>query len=82
MPETRHADVLVVGGGIIGLAVAWRARARGMSVTLLERGQTGHGTSRVAAGMLAPVAEVEFGEAGRRLLELSAPATLTALAAE
>jgi len=70
MGETRHADVLVVGGGIIGLAVAWRARRRGMSVTLLERGKTGQGTSRVAAGMLAPVAEVEFGESGRQVLEL------------
>lgn len=70
MPETRDADVLVVGGGIIGLAIAWRARQRGMSVSLLERGETGHGTSRVAAGMLAPVAEVEFGKAGRRVLEL------------
>ncbi len=70
MGETRHAEVLVVGGGIIGLAVAWRARQRGMSVTLLERDRTGQGTSRVAAGMLAPVAEVEFGESGRRVLEL------------
>ena len=55
----------------IGLAVAWRARAAGhdgrrcSSATAL-----GEGTSRVAAGMLAPVAEVEFGEAGRRVLEL------------
>jgi glycine oxidase len=63
-------DVIVVGGGIIGLAVAWRARQRGMDVLLLERGQLGQGASRVAAGMLAPVAEVEFGEGGRRLLAL------------
>ena len=62
--------MLVVGGGIIGLAVAWRARKRGMSVTLLERDAIGAGTSRVAAGMLAPVAEVEFGESGRRVLGL------------
>jgi glycine oxidase len=62
--------VLVLGGGVIGLSVAWRARERGMSVTVLERDATGRGTSHVAAGMLAPVAEVEFGEAGRRLLEL------------
>jgi glycine oxidase len=66
----RSADVVVVGGGIIGLAVAWRARERGMSVTVLEREKIGRGTSYVAAGMLAPVSEVEFGEAGRRLLEL------------
>jgi glycine oxidase len=63
-------DVAVVGGGIIGLSVAWRARERGLSVSVLERDASGHGASRVAAGMLAPVAEVEFGEAGGRLLAL------------
>jgi glycine oxidase len=63
-------DVLVIGGGIIGLAVAWRASELGMSVTVLERDTTGQGTSRVAAGMLAPVTEAEFGEAGRRVLVL------------
>jgi glycine oxidase len=65
-----RVDLLVIGGGVIGLSIAWRARERGMSVTLLERDTAGGGTSRVAAGMLAPVAEVEFGEAGRRVLEL------------
>jgi glycine oxidase len=70
MPDRQRADVVVVGGGIIGMAIAWRARRRGMTVTLLERDGVGAGTSRVAAGMLAPVVEVEFGEAGRRLLEL------------
>ena len=39
-------------------------------MTVLEREEAGRGTSHVAAGMLAPVAEAEFGEAGRRLLEL------------
>jgi glycine oxidase len=63
-------DVLVIGGGVIGLSLAWRARERGMSVAVLERDTLGGGTSRVAAGMLAPVAEAEFGEAGRRVLEL------------
>jgi glycine oxidase len=63
-------DVLVIGGGVIGLSLAWRARERGMSVTVLERDTLGSGTSRVAAGMLAPVAEAEYGEAGRRVLEL------------
>ncbi len=70
MPENHPVDVVVVGGGIIGLAVAWRLRGRGLSVTLLERERVGGATSRVAAGMLAPVAEVEFGEAGRRVLDL------------
>jgi glycine oxidase len=68
--RTKSADVAIVGGGIVGLSAAWRARARGMSVTLLERDEIGRGASYVAAGMLAPVAEAEFGAAGRRLLEL------------
>jgi glycine oxidase len=68
--SAESTDVAIVGGGIVGLAVAWRARARGMAVTVLERDVTGQGTSHVAAGMLAPVAEAEFGEAGGRLLEL------------
>jgi glycine oxidase len=70
MLGSQRAEVVVVGGGIIGLAVAWRLRQRGLDVELLERDGTGEGTSRVAAGMLAPVAEVEFGEAGRRVLDL------------
>ncbi len=63
-------DVAILGGGIIGLSVAWRARAAGMSVAVFERGEIGGGATHVAAGMLAPVAEVEFGEAGRGVLGL------------
>jgi glycine oxidase len=70
MPDRQPGEVLVLGAGIVGLAVAWSLRRRGMSVTLLERDRAGRATSHVAAGMLAPVAEVEFGAAGRRLLDL------------
>jgi glycine oxidase len=72
MSTTRKStvDLAVLGGGIVGLSVAWRARLSGMSVVLLERERLGGGATHVAAGMLAPVAEVEFGEAGRRVLEL------------
>src|SRR4051794_6949451 len=59
-------EVAVVGGGAIGLAAAWRAAARGMRVLVLDAGEPG--AWHVAAGMLAPVAEAEFGE--RELLEL------------
>ena len=70
MPVKQQPDVLIVGGGIIGMSIAWRAHQGGMTVAVLERDTVGQATSRVAAGMLAPVVEVEFGEAGRRLLEL------------
>jgi glycine oxidase len=75
-PLSSQVDVVVLGGGIIGLASAWRARQAGLSVVLLERGKTGEGTSHVAAGMLAPVAEVEFGEAGRRVLDMGLRSSL------
>jgi glycine oxidase len=68
--QSSPVDLAIVGGGIVGLSVAWRARARGMSVAVLERDEIGSGATHVAAGMLAPVAEVEFGEAGGRILEL------------
>ena len=57
---TPAPDVVVVGGGIIGLAVAAHARARGMSVTVVDAGEPG--AWQYAAGMLAPVTEAEFGE--------------------
>ena len=63
-------DVAVIGGGVIGLAVAWRLAQRGATVALLERGELGSGTSAVAAGMLAPVSEAEFGADGQRALTL------------
>ena len=65
MASAETPDVLVVGGGVIGLAAAWRLAQHGLRVTLLERRELGGGASRVAAGMLAPAAEAEFGAAGR-----------------
>jgi glycine oxidase len=53
----KSFQVIVVGGGVIGLAVAWRLAQRGAQVVVLERDQPGHGTSRVAAGMIAPISE-------------------------
>ena len=61
-------DVVVVGGGAIGLAAAWRVAARGRTVTVVDPAP-GSGASRVAAGMLAPAGEAQFGE--ERLLALA-----------
>jgi glycine oxidase len=61
-------DVVVVGGGLIGLAVAWRLAARGFAVTVVDPAPAS-AASRAAAGMLAPVSEVTYGE--EPLLRLS-----------
>jgi glycine oxidase len=66
--STSSYDVVVVGGGVIGLACAHEAARRGLSVLVAERDRAGSGASGVAAGMLAPVTEADFGE--ERLLEL------------
>jgi glycine oxidase len=55
--------VLVVGGGVIGLSCAWRLAEVGHEVTLVAPDPGREGASWVAAGMLAPVTEVQFGEA-------------------
>jgi glycine oxidase len=55
--------VLVVGGGVIGLSCAWRLAEAGNKVTVVAPEPGRDGASWVAAGMLAPVTEVQFGEA-------------------
>ncbi|MCX4449610.1 glycine oxidase ThiO [Streptomyces sp. NPDC058369] len=59
--RTDGSDVLVIGGGIIGLVTAWRAARRGLSVALADP-EPGGGAARVAAGMLAAVTELHYGE--------------------
>ncbi|MER5993102.1 MULTISPECIES: glycine oxidase ThiO [Streptomyces] len=61
MSPTRTPDVLVVGGGIIGLVTAWRAAQRGLATALVDP-EPGGGAARVAAGMLAAVTELHHGE--------------------
>ncbi len=55
-------DAVFVGGGVIGLAGAWRAAQGGARVCVLERAEPPAGATNVAAGMLAPVGELSFGE--------------------
>ncbi|MFZ4182110.1 glycine oxidase ThiO [Streptomyces sp. R02] len=61
MSPTRTADVLVVGGGIIGLVTAWRAAQAGLATAVVDP-DPGGGAARVAAGMLAAVTELHHGE--------------------
>jgi glycine oxidase len=52
-------DVLIVGGGVMGCAIALRLRQAGMKVTVLERSIPGAEASSAAAGILAPQMEAD-----------------------
>jgi glycine oxidase len=73
------ADVIVIGGGVIGTAIAWRAAvshaggtAKSRDVILLDPGEDSEKATLVAAGMLAPVSESVFGEEDLLALNLKA----------
>ncbi|AUG76766.1 glycine oxidase [Kitasatospora sp. MMS16-BH015] len=79
--EESAPDVLVVGGGVIGLAVAWRAAQRGLAVTVLDPAPGG-GAVQVAAGMLAPVTELQYNEEPLLRLGMASNERYAAFAAE
>jgi len=71
LPDRQPAsvDVAIVGAGVIGLSIAWRLAAAGVSVAVFERGEAGSGASLAATGMLAAATELEPG--GADLLALA-----------
>ena len=73
-------DLAVAGGGAIGLACAWRAAGRGLRTVVLDAGDPG--AWQVAAGMLAPVAEAQVGDAAAVELGLRAARGFGAFCAE
>jgi glycine oxidase len=74
-------EVVVVGGGLIGLSIAWRLAQAGTTVTVCDP-VPGTRTSSVAAGMLAPVTEVEYGEDALLQLNLASARAWPSFAAE
>lgn len=62
MSDRGTYDVIVVGGGAIGLCCAWRLAQAGAETVVLDRAKPPAGATRVAAGMLAPIGELAFGE--------------------
>jgi glycine oxidase len=75
-------DAVFVGGGVIGLASAWRAAQAGAKVAVLERAEPPAGATNVAAGMLAPIGELSFGERGLLEMTLASGAMWAEFAAE
>jgi glycine oxidase len=66
--NSATADVVVIGGGLIGTSISWRLRQAGLDVAVIV-GERSAAASGVAAGMLAPVTETTFTE--QRLLDLN-----------
>ncbi|MFJ1601640.1 glycine oxidase ThiO [Streptomyces sp. NPDC088261] len=75
------SDVLVVGGGIIGLVTAWRAAQRGLRTAVADP-EPGGGAAQVAAGMLAAVTELHYGEETLLGLNLASAERYPAFVAE
>jgi glycine oxidase len=80
--EQRNYDSIIVGGGVIGLCCAWRVAQRGGRVAVIEKGRPPAGATRVAAGMLAPVGELAYGEPELLNMTLAAAATYPDFVAE
>ena len=74
-------DVIVVGAGAIGAAVAWRCAQRGLSVTVVDPAPE-RGAWHTAAGMLAPITELHYAETPLLRLNLDALARYPAFTAE
>jgi glycine oxidase len=78
--ELERVDVAVAGGGPIGLASAWRAAQRGIRVAVVDAGAPA--AWDVAAGMLAPASEAQFGEDALAGLGLRSAERFAAFCAE
>ena len=58
------ADVVIIGGGLTGCAVAYALGAAGIKAVLLEADRIGRGNSLAAAGWISDDPGVPFAEAG------------------
>jgi glycine oxidase len=53
----KHPDVVIVGGGVIGLSIAWELARAGLRPTVLDAGELGRAASWAGAGIIAPEAQ-------------------------
>jgi glycine oxidase len=67
----KQSDLLIIGGGVIGLSIAWQAARRGVQVHLVERGDVGREAAHAAGGMLAPLAEADRDDPFLQLCRMS-----------
>lgn len=78
---TPNPDLVVIGGGVIGLSIAWQATKNGLSAAVIDD-NPGRGASWAAAGMLPPASEVRFGEEATLRLKVESKQMYPAFVAE
>lgn len=78
---SQASDVIVVGAGVVGAAIAWRCAQRGQDVTLVDPDPS-RGAWHTAAGMLAPVTELHYTETSLLRLNLDSLGRWPSFAAE
>jgi len=78
---TSSTEIIVIGGGAVGMLSARRLAQAGRRVTLVERGRLGRGTSRAGGGIMSPLVPWEAAEPVAELAAHSLP-MLPGLAAE
>ena len=74
--------VAIIGGGVVGLGIAWRLAARRAFVEVFDRAAAGAGATHAAAGMLAACTEAEPGEEALIALGRESQARWPSFAAE
>jgi glycine oxidase len=80
----KQYDVIVIGGGIIGLSLAWQMSRNSARVLLIDRREPGQEASHAGGGMIAdldPVLPAELGELAHRSAKLY-PRFVSELASE
>ena len=70
LPEQRP-ETLIIGGGIIGLSLAWELSKRGRAVTVVDAGELGRASSWAGAGILPPAASQNIVDPYEALRSLS-----------
>src|SRR6476660_4556293 len=58
---SRPSDIIVVGAGIVGCAIAYELASRGVSVEIVDDRPVGMGATQASAGVLAPYIEAREG---------------------
>jgi hypothetical protein len=69
--DKSTTDVIIIGGGVIGLSLAWELARRGKTVVVLESKEVGRGASWAGAGILPASAKYGTTDAYEQLRALS-----------